>query len=236
MWGFAVSWWVFVSNFVFWTVGWTRDGGGRRHAGLRHTVINIFHHFWPFIDWTTNQYIMKVIIRLIDNSSRCCHRRLVVGDGQTAVQLLSSLCLNLQSVEWGSACLSTSGFHWAAQLRNSPPAACWVWGGALIMRLSDWSWCHTWCSLCLVFIIKNRSTMSYLLLCLFEITLCWRWSEWSVSVVPSGGKNMNCMQCVFTVNRFSSLETRNRETGSQLISYFMDRTWICTFLIIKSNS
>lgn len=75
MWGFAVSWWVFVSNFVFWTVGWTRDGGGRRHAGLRHTVINIFHHFWPFIDWTTNQYIMKVIIRLIDNSSRCCHRR-----------------------------------------------------------------------------------------------------------------------------------------------------------------
>lgn len=96
MWGFAVSCWVFVSNFVFWTVGWTRDGGGRRHAGLRHTVINIFHHFWPFIDWTTNQYIMKVIIRLIDNSSRCCHRRLVVGDGQTAVQLLSSLCLNLQ--------------------------------------------------------------------------------------------------------------------------------------------
>lgn len=236
MWGFAVSCWVFVSNFVFWTVGWTRDGGGRRHAGLRHTVINIFHHFWPFIDWTTNQYIMKVIIRLIDNSSRCCHRRLVVGDRQTAVQLLSSLCLNLQSVEWGSACLSTSGFHWAAQLRNSPPAACWVWGGALIMRLSDWSWCHTWCSLCLVFIIKNRSTMSYLLLCLFEITLCWRWSEWTVSVVPSGGKNMNCMQCVFTVNRFSSLETRNRETGSQLISYFMDRTWICTFLIIKSNS
>lgn len=129
MWGFAVSWWVFVSNFVFWTVGWTRDGGGRRHAGLRHTVINIFRHFWPFIDWTTNQYIMKVIIRLIDNSSCCCHRRLVVGDGQTAVQLLSSLCLNLQSVEWGSACLSTSGFHWAAQLRNSPPAACWVWGG-----------------------------------------------------------------------------------------------------------
>lgn len=129
MWGFAVSWWVFVSNFVFWTVGWTPDGGGRRHAGLRHTVINIFRHFWPFIDWTTNQYIMKVIIRLIDNSSRCCHRRLVVGDGQTAVQLLSSLCLNLQSVEWGSACLSTSGFHWAAQLRNSPPAACWVWGG-----------------------------------------------------------------------------------------------------------
>lgn len=135
MWGFAVSWWVFVSNFVFWTVSWTRDGGGRRHAGLRHTVINIFHHFLPFIDWTTNQYIMKVIIRLIDNSSRCCHRRLVVGDGQTAVQLLSlhsvwicrvlneaqPVCLHLVFIE-----LHSSGIH--PRLPAGSEGGRWSWG------------------------------------------------------------------------------------------------------------
>lgn len=135
MWGSAVRWWVFVSNFVFWTVGWTHYEGERRHVGLRHAVINIFHHFFPpFIDWTMNQYIMKGIIRLIDNSCCCCHSSCSCwGRTDSCAAPLCSLCMNLQCVEWGSACLSTSGFHWAAQLRNSPPAACWVWGGA-------WSW------------------------------------------------------------------------------------------------
>lgn len=134
MWGFAVSCWVFVSNFVFWTVGWTRDGGGRRHAGLRHTVINIFHHFWPFIDWTTNQYIMKVIIRLIDNSSRCCHRRFSCwGRTDSCAAPLFTLfesavlnearpvCLHLVFIE-----LHSSGIH--PRLPAGSEGGRWSWG------------------------------------------------------------------------------------------------------------
>lgn len=118
MWGSAVRWWVFVSNFVFWTVGWTHYEGERRHVGLRHAVINIFHHFFPpFIDWTMNQYIMKVIIIIVIVVVTAV---VVVGDGQTAVQLLSvhsvwicsvlnearPVCLHLVFIE-----LHSSGIH-----------------------------------------------------------------------------------------------------------------------------
>lgn len=38
--------------------------------------------------------------------------------------------MNSDEHEWGSACLSTSAFHWAPQHRHSPPLHAGSWGRA----------------------------------------------------------------------------------------------------------